>query len=134
MSARSPVHSKREWNKNPRSWTRSISLALLSGVKDNEISNRETARLISRMFSSSFDKQKDDDLFLLVPLISFLLRMRRKKRLLDLSRAAQMTASASVAASHADLVRKRLQTAGSGVKVPFLEGHGVKLYVLLGIQ
>ena len=27
-----------------------------------------------------------------------------------------MTASATVAASHADLVRKRLQTAGSGVK------------------
>ena len=51
-------------------------------------------------------------LFLLVPLISFLLRMRRKKRLLNLSGAAQMTATAT----HADLVRKRLQTAGSGVK------------------
>ena len=51
-------------------------------------------------------------LFLLVPLISFLLRMRRRKRLLNLSGAAQMTA----AATHADIVRKRLQVAGSGVE------------------
>ena len=54
-------------------------------------------------------------LFLLVPLISFLLRMRRRKRLLDLSGAVQMTAHATATATHADLVRKKLQTAGSGV-------------------
>jgi hypothetical protein len=60
-------------------------------------------------------------LFLLVPLISFLLRMRRRKKLLSLSGAAQMTATATAAATatHADLVRKRLQTAGSGVKGTF---------------
>ena len=55
-------------------------------------------------------------LFLLVPLISFLLRMRRRKRLIDLNGAAQMTANVTATATHADLVRKRLQTAGSGVK------------------
>ena len=36
--------------------------------------------------------------------------------MLDLSEAAQMSASATVAAFHADPVKKRLQTAGSGVK------------------
>lgn len=55
-------------------------------------------------------------LFLLVPLISFVLRMRRRKRLLNLSGAAQITANMTATATHADLVRKRLQTAGSGVK------------------
>ena len=43
--------------------------------------------------------------------------MRRKKKLLSLSGAAQITANVTTAtASHADLARKRLQTAGSGVK------------------
>jgi len=43
--------------------------------------------------------------------------MRRRKKLLNLSGAAQITATATAAtATHADLVRKRLQTAGSGVK------------------
>lgn len=43
--------------------------------------------------------------------------MRRRKKLLDYSGAAQITANATTAtATHADLVRKRLQTAGSGVK------------------
>ena len=42
--------------------------------------------------------------------------MRRRKRLLNLSGAAQMTANMTVAASHADVVRKRLQVAGSGVE------------------
>ena len=55
-------------------------------------------------------------LFLLVPLISFVLRMRRRKKLLDLSGAAQITANVAATASHADVVRRRLQTAGSGVK------------------
>jgi hypothetical protein len=54
-------------------------------------------------------------LFLLVPLISFLLRMRRRKRLLNLSGVAQVTATAA-ATTHADVVRKRLQVGGSGVK------------------
>ena len=58
-------------------------------------------------------------LFLLVPLISFVLRIRRRKKLLSLGGAAQITANVAATATHADLVRKRLQTAGSGVKGTF---------------
>jgi len=36
--------------------------------------------------------------------------------MLSLSGAAQITANVTATATHADLVRKRLQTAGSGVK------------------
>jgi len=55
-------------------------------------------------------------LFLIIPLISFILRMRRKKGQLSVNGTAQMTATASAAASHADLVRKRLQAAGGRVE------------------
>ncbi|KAF8805431.1 hypothetical protein BYT27DRAFT_7169561 [Phlegmacium glaucopus] len=49
-------------------------------------------------------------LFLLIPLLSFILRMRRRKRQLSLDGVA------ATAASHADLVRKRLQAAGGRVE------------------
>ena len=55
-------------------------------------------------------------LFLLVPLISFVLRMRRRKKLFNLNGTAQIAANVTATATHADLVRKRLQTAGGGVK------------------
>ena len=55
-------------------------------------------------------------LFLLVPLISFVLRMRRRKKLFNLNETAQIAASVTATATHADLVRKRLQNAGGGVK------------------
>ena len=46
--------------------------------------------------------------------------MRRRKRSLSFSGATQMTATVSTAASHADLVRKRLQVAGGGVEGSFV--------------
>ena len=55
-------------------------------------------------------------LFLLVPLISFVLRMRRRKKSFNLNGAAQIAANVTATATHAYLVRKRLQTAGGGVK------------------
>ena len=42
--------------------------------------------------------------------------MRRRKRLLNLSGVAQVTANTTAAATTADVVRKRLQVGGSGVK------------------
>ena len=55
-------------------------------------------------------------LFLLVPLISFVLRMRRRKKLFNLNGTVQIASNVTATATHADLVRKRLQNAGGGVK------------------
>jgi hypothetical protein len=54
-----------------------------------------------------------------VPLLSFILRMRRKKRLLG-GGTALTAASAATSASNAELVRRRLQAANGNVKGGFL--------------
>ncbi|KAF9563214.1 hypothetical protein CPC08DRAFT_706140 [Agrocybe pediades] len=59
-------------------------------------------------------------LFVVVPLISFVLRMRRRKRLLQLGLEGGATAASIAAAvsanSNADLVRRRLQAASGGME------------------
>ncbi|KAF8972198.1 hypothetical protein BDZ97DRAFT_1783655 [Flammula alnicola] len=55
-------------------------------------------------------------LFVLVPLISFILRIRRKRRLMRLDSVgvgAANTAAAAASATNAELVRRRLQAAGA---------------------
>ncbi|PPQ95200.1 hypothetical protein CVT26_014891 [Gymnopilus dilepis] len=61
-------------------------------------------------------------IFVLVPLISFLLRMRRRRRMLmDAATLSGGTAATvAVASSNADLVRRRLQAAHGGVEAGFL--------------
>jgi len=65
-------------------------------------------------------------LFLLVPLISFVLRVRKRKRLRDIGASAAAAASLGsvlgpasapmASASNAELVRRRLQVTGGGAE------------------
>ncbi|KIM39902.1 hypothetical protein M413DRAFT_446822 [Hebeloma cylindrosporum] len=71
-------------------------------------------------------------LFVLVPLLSIVLRMRRKKRLLGLGGATMAAAGAATSSSNAELVRRRLQTAGGGVEVGFLNKAWAEVIRVVG--
>jgi len=68
-------------------------------------------------------------LFVLVPLLSFVLRMRRRKRLLGL---VGTTMAAATSASNAELVRRRLQAAGGGVEVGFFNNAWAEVIRVVG--